>query len=291
MFYFFIIQKKRKAFIERKGILERKSAYCLGPINDKASRPRSIRVQFATNSFKYDIFKNIQKLKGKEAWKGVHISDAVSAEEQDRRRDMRCIYAAGKAKGVDVKLKGSSIIIDGVKFVHRDIRNLPKGLSIDQVKMVKTKDGLSFQSHHSYLSNMFPCTITYDGVDYKSSEHLYHAEMARPHNRLDLVNVIIKAKDGYATKRIAKEIVLADDWDEAKLKIMRKVIKLKFDQNDSIRDKLLATIGHLYEATKGDSFSCGMTLAQAKDIAQDTITGANQLGTILEEYRNECLGQ
>ena len=72
---------------------------------------------------------------------------------------------------------------------------------------------------------------------------------------------------------------------------MRKVIQLKFDQNDSIREKLLATTGHLYEATKGDSFSCGLTLAQAKDIAQDTITGANLLGKILEDYRDGYTGQ
>ena len=267
-----------------------KSAFRLGPINDRATRPRSIRIQFSTISFKYDIFKNIQKLKGKEAWKGVHISDAVTVEEQDRRRDMRCIYAAGKAKGVNVKLKGSSIIIDGVKYVHKDIHNLPKGLSIQQVKTVPTKDGIAFQSHYSYLSNMFPCTIIYEGIEYKSSEHLYHAEMARHHDRLDLVNSIIKAKDGYATKKISKEIVIAEDWEVAKLKIMRKVIQLKFDQNDNIRDMLLATIGHLYEATKGDSFSCGMMLAQAKDIDQDTITGANHLGKILEEYRNDYLG-
>ena len=65
-----------------------KSAYRLGPINDRATRPRSIKVQFVSNQFKYGIFKNIQKLKGKEMWKGVNISDAVSAEEQDKRRDM-----------------------------------------------------------------------------------------------------------------------------------------------------------------------------------------------------------
>ena len=32
-----------------------KSAFRLGPINDRATRPRSIRVQFASFSFKYDI--------------------------------------------------------------------------------------------------------------------------------------------------------------------------------------------------------------------------------------------
>ena len=239
---------------------------------------------FSTNNFKYEIFKNIKKLKGKEQWQGVHIADSVTIKEQERRRDTRCIYAAGKARGVDVKLKGSSIIIDGVKFSHKDIHALPKGLSISEVKIVTTKDGVAFQSHHAYLSNMFPCIIVYEGVDYKSSEHLYHSEMAKHHNRLDLVNRIIKAKDGYASKRIAREITIADDWEETKLKIMRKVINLKFDQHDGLRDKLLATIGHLYEATKGDSFSCGLSLAQAKDISQETITGA--ITTLVRSWRN-----
>ena len=267
-----------------------KSAFRLGPIKENASHPRSIKVLFASNHFKYDIFRNIQNLRGKEQWKAVHISDAVTIEEQEHRRDMRCIYSAGKAKGVDVKLKGSNIIIDGINYSHKDIHSLPKGLSITEVKIVTAKDGVAFQSHHAYLSNMFPCKIVYEGVQYQSSEHLYHVEMAKHHDRLDLVNKLTKAKDGYTCKRIAREITIADDWEETKIKVMRKIINLKFDQNDGLRDKLLATIGHLYEATKGDSFSCGMSLAQAKDISQETITGANHLGKILVEYRNERLG-
>ena len=268
-----------------------KSAYRLGPVNDSATRPRSIKVQFTSNQFKYEIFKNVQKLKDKENWKGVHLSDAISPEEQDKRRDMRCIYAVGKAKGVDIELKGSNIVIDGIKYRHNDIHNLPKGLSIEQVKIVTTKDGTAFQSHHAFLSSMYPTKIMYEGIDYKSAEHLYYAEMARHHNRLDLVNDIIKAKDGYAAKRIGKKITdRADDWETVKIKIMTKIVHLKFDQNDSLRDKLLATKGPLYEATKGDSFSCGMSLAQAADIAKDSIPNANHLGIILCEYRDEYLG-
>ena len=71
---------------------------------------------------------------------------------------------------------------------------------------------------------------------------------------------------------------------------MKKIIHLKFDQNDSLRDKLLATKGPLYEATKGDSFSCGMSLAQAAEIDKDSIPNANHLGIILCEYRDEYLG-
>ena len=168
--------------------------------------------------------------------------------------------------------------------------NLPKNLCIDQVKIVATKDGIAFQSHHAFLSNMYPCKISYEGIDYKSSEHLYFSEMARHHSRLDLLKDIINAKDGYAAKRAAKKIEISDDWETVKVKIMKKITHLKYDQNDNLRDKLLATKGNLYEATKGDSFSCSMSLVEAKNIAQDTIPKANQLGIILCEYRDEYLG-
>ena len=204
---------------------------------------------------------------------------------------MRCIYAAGKGKGLNIKLKGSSIVLDRIKYGHNDIHNIPKGLSVIQVKIVATKDGLAFQSHHAHLSSMFPCVIKFDGIEYKSAEHLYYTEMAKHHDRLDLVNEIINAKDGYAAKKVGRKITeLADDWEIAKIKIMKKIVHLKFDQNDSLRDKLLATKGPLYEAMKGDSFSCGMSLAKASDIGKDSIPKANHLGIILCEYCDEYLG-
>ena len=267
-----------------------RSAYRLGPVNEKSTRPRSIKVQFVSNKFKYDIYKNIQKLKGKEQWQGVHISDAVSQDEQEKRRDMRCIFAVGKARSIDIKLRGSNIIIDGIKYGHSDINDLPKGLSIKGIKVVATKDGTAFQSHHAYLSNMYPCKIVYEGLEYKSSEHLYFAEMARHHNKFELAEEIRNTKDGYAAKRASKEIIVAEDWEQIKVKIMKKVIHLKFDQNPGLRDELLTTKGFLYEATKGDSFSCGLSLPQAKDIDQASITKGNQLGIILVEYRDEYLG-
>ena len=196
----------------------------------------------------------------------------------------------GKEKSIDIKLRGSSVIIDGIKYGHKDIHTLPKGLSIEEIKIVATKDGIAFQSHHAYLSNMYPCKIIYEGLEYKSSEHLYFSEMARHHSKLDLAEEIRNTKDGYTAKRAAKKTIIAEDWEQAKQKIMKKVIHLKFDQNPALKDKLLATKGFLYEATKGDSFLCGLSLPQAKDIDQASITKENQLGKILMEYRDENLG-
>ena len=118
--------------------------------------------------------------------------------------------------GYEMYICSRGSIIDGVKYNHNDIHSLCKGLSITEVKIVPTKDGVAFQSHHAYLSNMFPCKIMFEEVEYKSAEHLYHTEMVKHHNRFDLVNRIIKAKDEYATERIAKEIDIADDWEEVR---------------------------------------------------------------------------
>ena len=133
---------------------------------------------------------------------------------------------------------------------------------------------------------MYLCDITDDNIIYKSAEHYYSADMAHHHNRMDLSKDILEAADGYEAKRIVRNIKKNDSWDDTKIKIMKKIIALKFDQNDCLRDRLLRLTGHLYEATKSDlDFACGMTLSQVKDICQENLTGKNMLGIILCEYR------
>ena len=262
------------------------TAYRLGPIRTGVSRPRSIKIIFTSTSTKGEIFKNIDKLKDQDAWKGVRLSDAISPMEQNQQRDLRCIYAAAKAQKLNVKLRGSTIIFDDIKYSYKDIDSLPHGLSMEGVKIVKVTDGLAFQSRHAFMSNMFMCLIKHEGIDYKSAEHFYSAEMARFHDRLDLIDNI------NAAKRVVRSIKIKVEWHEAKIKVMKKIINLKFDQNDSLRDRLLKTKGSLYEATKADlDFACGLTLSQAKDISKNKITGKNILGEILCEYRDNIVGR
>ena len=233
----------------------------------------------------------IDKLRQNEAWRGVRLSDAISPQEQSQQRDHRCIYAAAKAQDLNVKLRGSNIIIDDIKYSYKDINSLPYGLCMKNVKMVKATDELAFQSHHSFLSNMYPCEIKVNGNTYKSAEHFYSADLARYHSRNDLIQPILDAQDGYAAKRIVCNIKLSDEWQEEKVKTMRKIITMKFDQNNSLRDRLLGTKGYLYEATKSDlDFACGYTLSQRKEIKKDNLKGKNILGIILCEYRDQIVG-
>ena len=70
-----------------------RTAYRLGPVRTGVSRPRSIKITFANSSIKGEIFKNIDKLKDLDTWKGVRLADAISPLEQSQQRDLRCIYA------------------------------------------------------------------------------------------------------------------------------------------------------------------------------------------------------
>ena len=162
---------------------------------------------------------------------------------------------------------------------------------MENVKIVRVADGLAFQSHHAFMSNMYPCEIKVNDITYKSAEHFYSADLARYHSRNDLIQPIVEAQDGYAAKRIVRNIKLAENWQEEKIKTMRKIIEMKFEQNDNLRDRLLGTKGYLYEATKSDlDFACGYTLSQAKEIKKDSLKGKNLLGSILCEYRDNIKG-
>ena len=173
-----------------------KSTYRLGPIKPGVSRPRSIKVIFSNVNVKGEIFRNIEKMSRMESWKGVRLADAISRQEQLQQRDLRCIFAAAKSRGINVKLRGSTIIIDDIKYTYKDIDSLPHGLSMENVKIVKVSDGYAFQSHFAFLSNMFPCEIKDDDVIYKSAEHYYSADMARHHNRMDLIEDILRLQRG-----------------------------------------------------------------------------------------------
>ena len=90
-----------------------KAAFRIGQLRKGVARPRSIKVEFTSQNTKSDIFKNIEKLRTLDNWRGVFFSDALSLVEQKQQKDLRCIHASAKSCGIDVKLRGNSLIIDG----------------------------------------------------------------------------------------------------------------------------------------------------------------------------------
>ena len=81
---------------------------------------------------------------------------------------------------------------------------------MENVKILNVDDSLAFQSHYAFMSNMFGCLIKADGNIYQSAEHIYLADLAKYHNRNNLIQPIIvrradmQPRESYVTSNYLK---------------------------------------------------------------------------------------
>ena len=61
-----------------------KLAFRIGPYKKGIARPQSIRIEFLTPNTKGEIFKNSDKLRNLDQWKGVYLSDALPSEQNQQ---------------------------------------------------------------------------------------------------------------------------------------------------------------------------------------------------------------
>lgn len=132
-----------------------------------------------------------------------------------------------------------------------------------------------FAEEFHFLSNFHYSPIEYDGLHWHTAEHAYQA--AKTDDPTEKVE-IQRAKFPGLAKRIGKTVRVRSDWDEIKADIMRDIVRAKFDQNDHLREMLLATEDLIIEEGNnwGDTF-WGVCRGR----------GLNMLGKILMELREE----
>ena len=97
----------------------------------------------------------------------------MPADIARQRQDLRCLAALGRNLGYDTAVRGSGLIVDNKRYTYGELNNLPDDMSMEKAKMVEVDDGIAFQSEHSFLSSMYPCTIQHDGHALKSAEQVY----------------------------------------------------------------------------------------------------------------------
>lgn len=133
---------------------------------------------------------------------------------------------------------------------------------------------------HRWLSNFWPCEIIFEGVTYRSVEHAYmSAKSDDPEWKLFCLNTEKPADVKYKSK----EIELRPDWDDIKVKVMRKCVTEKFTQ-EPFKTMLLETgTEHIQEGNWwGDRF-WGVDLNVSPPI------GKNMLGILIMEVRNSMI--
>lgn len=157
---------------------------------------------------------------------------------------------------------------------------------------------IAFKGEKRFLSNMYPVKIVFkldpsqdliangkygvkiqsDGLEYGSAEHIYQSLKSNDPKWKELVR---KTETGekvksLARKHLGKKYEMREDWDDIKVRVMRFVIAMKFDQNQELKERLLDLEGEIVEENCwGDKF-------------WGTVDGVgeNYLGSLLMEYRS-----
>lgn len=95
----------------------------------------------------------------------------------------------------------------------------------------------TFNGEFRYLSNFEPVTVIYEDLEYPSVEHAY---VAAKTTDISIRQQIQKLEYPGQAKRFGQRFELRSNWKQIKLKVMRDLLKQKF-QKEPYKGLLLAT--------------------------------------------------
>ena len=95
----------------------------------------------------------------------------------------------------------------------------------------------SFSKEYAFLSNDYPCSIHYEGMDFPSVEHAFQA--SKSWDVRDRLAISVAPSLGHL-RQAAQRIQVRDDWEKDRLHIMWVLLTEKF-RDPKLREQLLAT--------------------------------------------------
>lgn len=129
------------------------------------------------------------------------------------------------------------------------------------------------------LDNFSSFRVMVDGVLYCTLEHAYQASKflnVAP----EVAALVTNSNSAYDAQRLARENASKQrsDWDNVKIDVMERLVRLKLEQHPYVRRKLLETGNHtICEDSPKDSF---WGIGSNRD-------GRNELGKIWMKLRDE----
>jgi ribA/ribD-fused uncharacterized protein len=93
------------------------------------------------------------------------------------------------------------------------------------------------------LSNFSAFRVSWERIDFDTSEHAYHWEKFRCDTGWAVAMQIIDARSAHAAFKLAEQhkAQRRPDWDDIKVDVMRGILRAKASQHEYVRRKLLAT--------------------------------------------------
>ena len=130
----------------------------------------------------------------------------------------------------------------------------------------------AFRKEYFFLSNFYKCNVTYNGITFNSSEAAFQAQKC-PAREAEFSKL-----DASDAKAMGRHVTLRRDWESVKDNAMYEIVKAKFTQNETLKERLLATgDSELVEGNDWNDKYWGVCNGYGK----------NMLGKILMRVRRE----
>ncbi len=148
----------------------------------------------------------------------------------------------------------------------------------------KSDTVLGFFQEYAFLSNFFDAPLLYKGIKWPTSEHAYQAMKST--NEADWARFALLETPG-ESKKLGQKLKCREHWDQVKDGFMYEIVLAKFEQNEDLKQKLLATGNQtLVELNYWGDKYWGMV----RD-SNGNLVGKSKLGEILMRIRSNLRGE
>jgi len=130
---------------------------------------------------------------------------------------------------------------------------------------------MKFRNEFWFLSNMYPCSITYKGITYPCVETAFQAQKDESRSA-EFIGL-----DGFNAKKLGRRVNLRTDWNAVRVSIMKELVACKFEQHPELADRLASVKGIIAEENTWHDTFWGVCDGK----------GRNELGNILMQIRKE----
>lgn len=263
------------------------SAYRIGQKLDDNKYPRPVVVKFQDVNVKMILMENKGKLMKFDEFKMIFLNDDLPPNMKMERKVLREIAKYAHQIGYKgCRASGSKLVINGKAYRYETLHLLPDDLQLCNIKTRKVGDGIGFQGEKSFLSNFFPVTFTVEQYSFSSGEQAFQFFKACTCKKDEKADKILPSSNPRDIKETGESFASTALWEANKEAFMRGITYSRFNQNEDIKMKLLATNDlKLYECTRNRWWGCGFRLDNP-GWGNIPPPGLNKLGEILMEVRS-----
>ena len=252
----------------------------------KGPQPRPIKLYCATRLQKGVLYRGLKDIRKIPKYAKVTMNNDWDNDSMIVRKEVQAIYNKAKQiDGIQLKMKGEAIEIDGKTYTREHFQNLPHGLTLENASTVQTPDGVAFQGHGSPASSLYQCELEDGDRTYTCVEQQFVYYMALECKDYVAAANVLCESNPYTILSIGKAIKKTREWSDCEVNVLKECHREKLEQNPEIKRKL-EVYGKVkfYEATFNRTYGAGFRLEEAKEGTANPPQGfRNELGIIIEE--------